>query len=66
MGNSGIGKSYAKKLYENIVDGDDLFVQAVNTILLKYGQQEFNVDSVSQMRDVFTLWGQYGKDKTQG
>lgn len=63
MGNSGIGKSYAKKMYADIVDGDDLFVQAANTILAKYKQQEHTIDSVSQMRSVFTLWGQYGKDE---
>ena len=62
LANSGIGKSYAKRIYNNIVDGDDLFRDAANFILEKYNQSEYKIDSVSNMRGVFELWGEYSSD----
>ena len=62
LANSGIGKSYAKRIYNNIVDGDDLFRDAANFILEKYNQSKYKIDSVSNMRGVFELWGEYSSD----
>ena len=63
LAHAGIGKSFATSLNEDIVDGDDLFVEAANLLVDKYNKIDSvvtdTIPTVASMRDIFTSWGQY-------